>query len=190
MNIVLFTINIYSYTNTLSSENKWLGYLSYVFDAICFHSSICYRFILGLFVCSMTKHIFQRKKKCNQSSFHDKFNNLIVIHYHPPSLSSQSVFPHPSHPVPQRRFLPSFSWIYYSSNSTNFWSWRKPELAYRPLHQCPLLSEIHSRKHWVTRQGKGSEPVTKKNNIHGSDIESFLCSSHTWWCLNWWCIAC
>lgn len=55
-----FTINMYSYTNTLSlpSENKWLGYLSYMFDAICFHSSVCYRFILGLFVCSMTKHRF------------------------------------------------------------------------------------------------------------------------------------
>lgn len=88
MNIVLFTINIYSYTNTLSSENKWLGYLSYVFDAICFHSSICYRFILGLFVCSMTKHIFQRKRNAISllSTFHDKFSSNSLP-------SSKSVIP-------------------------------------------------------------------------------------------------
>lgn len=152
-----------------------------------FHLLQVYPWLVCLF--NDKTHISEKKEM--QSVFFQLFmTSLVVIHYHPPSLSSQSVFPHPSHSVPQRRFLPSFSWIYYSSNSTNFWSWRKPELAYRPLHQCPLLSEIHSRKHWVTRQGKGSEPVTKKNNIHGSDIESFLCSSHTWWCLNWWCIAC
>lgn len=101
------------------------------------------------------------KKEMQSVFFQLLMTSSIVINYHPLSLSSQSVFPHPFHPVPQRRFLPSFSWICYSSNSTYFWSWWKPEQAYHLLHQCHLLSEIHSRKHWVTRQGKGSKPVTR-----------------------------
>lgn len=149
-----------------------------MFDAICFHSSVCYRFILGLFVCSMTKHRFRQKRNAISllSTLDDKFysNSLPSSTSVIPICFSSSISSGPTEAVLAVFFL---NLLQQQQHIFLILVKARASLSSSASVSPPFRDSLP--KALSNKARKRFKTCHKNNNINGSYQESFLCRSHT-----------